>query len=83
MIKPEKHFDLQLCPLNIATHLLSALRTQGAIPLVELDEHISERLGADARPNFVPAMNLLFVLGLIRYDETSDVVVFQFGRVRQ
>jgi len=43
--------------------------------LIELDDLVSTSLGASARRNFLPALNLLFLLGLLEYDVNSDVII--------
>jgi hypothetical protein len=79
MIKPAKHMDVNTCVLSVAASILLELQRTTAIPLNELDETIQSRINSMARLNFIPALNLLFLLGGIDYDEEADAIVYQTG----
>ena len=46
-----------------------------ALPLPELEERVLSEAGDDARLNLVPALNVLFLLGRIDYDDDADAIV--------
>ena len=77
MIRPAKHMDVNTCVLSVAASILSELQRTTAIPLDELDETIQTRISSIARLNFIPALNLLFLLGGIEYDDEADAIVYQ------
>ncbi len=79
MIRPTKHMDLNICTLSIAASILSVLQQNNAIPLEELDETIQTRVGSKAQANFIPALNLLYLLGKVEYDDENDAIVYQTG----
>lgn len=81
MIRPAKHVDLNTCVLSVSAAILSELQRAKAIPLDELDEVIQTRIDATARFNFIPALNLLFLLGSVDYDQDSDAIVYQTGKI--
>jgi hypothetical protein len=60
--------------LQIASLIILELKDVEAIPLPELDEKIQDRVGEEARINFLPALDFLFLTGKIDYDVDSDAV---------
>jgi hypothetical protein len=77
MIRPTKHIDLSTCLISVVSVILSELRRTKSIPLEELDDVIQSRINTTARLNYIPALNLLFLLGSIDYDEKGDAIVYQ------
>ena len=76
MIQPTKYMSVQNCSLRVAATILSHIRRLIAVPLVEIDDLVSRKLGDAARVNIQSAINLLFLCGVIRYDEMSDTLVY-------
>jgi len=77
MIRPAKHMALNTCVLSVVASILSELQRNKAIPLGELDETVQTRINSTARLNFLPALNLLFLLGSVDYDDDADAIVYQ------
>ncbi len=75
MLRATKYLDLKTCVLRLAAVALAHLSRAGALPLPELEERVLGEAGEDARVNLVPALNLLFVLGCVDYDEDADAIV--------
>ena len=75
MIRPSKYLDLKTCTLRVASVVISALHETSPLPLPELDETVQSRLGEEARFNFVPALNFLYLVGAIDYNAHADAVV--------
>jgi hypothetical protein len=75
MIRASKYMDLDKCVLNVAACIISLLKIDPEISLSDLDETIQTRLGEDARFNFFPAINFLYLLGKLDYSETSDKII--------
>jgi hypothetical protein len=75
VIRPAKYLDLNTSVLRIAAEVLVQLQRTHAIPLAELDESLQSRIGEAVRLNFVPALNLLFLLGALDYDDDADALV--------
>lgn len=75
MIRPVKYLDLSASVLNVAAFILRELRQSGALPLGELNEVVTTRLGEATRFSFSPALNFLFLLGKLNYDQDADVIV--------
>lgn len=78
MIRPVKYFDLNSCVLNVAAFVLKELRQSGAMPLGELNEIVTTRLGEGVRFSFIPALSFLFLLGKLNYDQDVDAVIPTF-----
>jgi hypothetical protein len=75
MIRPTKYLDLRVCVIRLATLMLSELSAARALPLPELEARVLDEAGDSARLNLVPALNLLFLLGRVDYDDEADAVV--------
>jgi hypothetical protein len=75
MIRPAKYLDLNTSVLNVAGFILNELHQSGALPLSELNEVIRTRLGESTRFSFSSALNFLFLLGKLNYDQETDVIV--------
>ena len=76
MIRPTKYMNLQTNLLSISAEILAELMKVNIISLQELDEVIQDRLGERVRTYFVPAINFLFLLGRVDYDNDSDAVFY-------
>jgi hypothetical protein len=74
MIRPTKHIDLSSCVLRVASTILENLQDIEAARLDELDGIIRQRIGENARFNFLEALSFLFLLGAVEYDIASDAV---------
>jgi hypothetical protein len=71
MIRPSKHAHPDLTVMSVAYVILARLtakRTENYSDLVAL----VEKQTASSKTLFLPALNLLFMLGLIRYLPKSD-----------
>lgn len=71
MIRPSKHAHPDLTVMSVAFVILERLkkkRTETYTDLVSLVEKRTE----NAKTLFLPALNLLFMLGLIRYLPKAD-----------
>ena len=74
MITPTKNLDLNVCPLRVAAALLGELRQFGMLPVDECESRVQAAVGDDARFTFLPALNILFLVGLIGYVSASDMI---------
>lgn len=76
MIRPEKYMRLGQCPLNVGATILGEIRQVLAVPPSQLEGLVASRLGDAALANFQNAINILYLLGLIDYDDQNDVFFF-------
>lgn len=63
--------------LNISAEVLSDLLKTHIISLQELDEQIQARLGEKVRTNFISALDFLYLLGCLDYDNNVDAVYLE------
>ena len=76
MIRPTKYMSLPQCALRVAAVLLGELRSLFALPLPDVEPLIRNHMGDEARANIPVALNVLFLLGLVDYQDTSDSLVY-------
>ena len=72
MIKPDRHTNPKYSILNISTVILSELNVFYSIQYDNLLNKITETLGDEAKMNFPYALNFLFLLGKLNYEQTTD-----------
>ena len=80
MIRPTKYLDLKTCVLRISAIILAELHQSHVKRLDELDVVIRREAGDNARFNFIPALNFLFLLGEIEYDPDADAIFLMYRR---
>lgn len=73
MIQPQKHLNLNICVLRISALVLAHLRRQRVEKFPTLLEKTKAVVGADAEILFLPAVNLLFLLGRLAYHPHTDI----------
>ena len=73
MIRPQKHLNLNVCVLRISALALAHLRRQRVEKFTTLLETMKVAAGPDAEILFLPAVNLLFLLGRLVYHPHTDI----------
>lgn len=71
MIRPSKHAHPDLTVMSVATVILERLKTKRTETYTDL-VILVEKCTKNAKTLFLPALNLLFMLGLIRYLPKAD-----------
>jgi hypothetical protein len=71
MLRPGKHSDPDQTVVAAATTLLRALRRKRMVSFDELKEAL-ERASQSPEALFLPAVNFLFLVGLVEYRPTVD-----------
>jgi hypothetical protein len=71
MLRPTKHSDPNKTVLPIAAILLKRLRRYRTETFTDLRGHLRAK-APHLDPLFVPALNLLFLLGLVAYHRKTD-----------
>jgi len=71
MIRPNKHSHPDKTLVSASTVLLKRLRKNRSESFDELRQHLVKR-ESDAAGLFLPAVNLLFMLGLVEYRKKND-----------
>lgn len=71
MIRPSKHAHPDLTVMSVATVILERLKAKRTETYADLVALVEKRT-KNAKTLFLPALNLLFMLGLIRYLPKAD-----------
>ena len=71
MLLPRKHLDPNTCTLRIVALALAELLKRRAVKYDDLRSTMVRRAGADAELAFLPAMEVLFLLGRVEYRENT------------
>jgi hypothetical protein len=72
MITPDKYLNLKFSPINVGAIVIQELQKVRVMPFTELDTRISNILGEEARYSLHYALNFLFLIDKIRYEESLD-----------
>ena len=76
ILKPEKYTKLEVSVLSVVTEILRIARS-GVIRYDELLKRVVERKGQEAKENFLPSLNFLFLLGKVKYYKEDDILEFK------
>jgi hypothetical protein len=74
MLQPTKYLDINTCVIRIASIIVTELTQFRALRLSELDDKTRQITGESGKINFLPALNFLFLTGIIDYDGVTDSV---------
>lgn len=72
MIKPDRHTNLKYSIINISSVILSELNAFYAVKYDVLMQKVLIALGDDAKINFPYALNFLYLMDKISYEQTTD-----------
>jgi len=72
MIRPDRHTHLDYSVINISSFILKELNAHYAINYDTLLAKVTDTLGSQARENYPYAVNFLFLLGKLRYEQVTD-----------
>jgi len=68
MITPDKYFDLKYSVVNVSASIIKALQKINVLTYDELEIEVCRSLGQDSRNIFPYALNFLFLLNKIEYN---------------
>lgn len=72
MIRPDRHTNIDYSVINIGAFVLKQLNVFYDISYDELLDKVIDTLGEQARENYPYALNFLFLLGKLKYNQVSD-----------
>lgn len=72
MIKPDRHTNPKFSILNISAIILSELNKFYSVQYDVLLNKVVNILGEEAQMNFPYALNFLYLLGKLNYEQTTD-----------
>ena len=70
MITPDKYFDLKNSVINVSASIIRALQKINVLTYDELEMEINKTLGEDSKHIFLYALNFLFLLNKIEYNNS-------------
>lgn len=72
MIRPDRHTNPKFSVITISSIILSELNAFYAVQYDILLTKVCKILGEEAKINFPYALNFLFLMGKLNYEQTSD-----------
>lgn len=72
MIKPNRHTNPDYSVINISAYIIKLLKAQYNIEYDKLLQKVVNQLGEKAKVNYPYALNFLFILDKIKYQELTD-----------
>ncbi len=72
MIRPDRHTNIDYSVINIGAFVLKQLNVFYDISYDELLDKVIDTLGEQARENYPYALNFLFLIGKLKYNQVSD-----------
>lgn len=72
MIKPNKFLDLESCVINISGEITKILLKYNSIKYDKLYDILKDKYNEGFEYNFLPAIDFLFLLGVIEYSPSTD-----------
>lgn len=76
MIKPDRHTNPDYSVINISAFILKQIKSQYNIEYDKLLEKVIKELGEKAKENYPYALNFLFLLGKLNYQQQTDTFTF-------
>ncbi len=77
MILPHKYLNLEFAPLRVAAIAIQIMRIEPVISVRDLQLRVEDRIGPGAKFSLRPALNVLFLMGLVEYDLESDSLLLE------
>ena len=72
MIRPDRHTNLDYSVVNIGAFILRELNAFYDVSYDDLLEKVVDTLGDQAKENYPYALNFLFILGKVKYQQVTD-----------
>lgn len=72
MIRPDRHTNPTFSMLNITAIILAELNSFYSVQYDVLLERVTNILGDEAKINFPYALNFLFLIDKLNYEQTTD-----------
>ena len=72
MIRPDRHTNPDFSVINISALILKQLNAFYAISYDSLLKKVIDALGEESKENYPYALNFLFILGKLNYQQETD-----------
>ncbi|MCY0150703.1 hypothetical protein OEG84_24125 [Hoeflea sp. G2-23] len=76
-LTPKKHLNLDTSLLRVFSLVLKELQKRGVCEFEKLRGVVIRRVGADGELSFLPALDLLFLLGKAEYHLKNDTLEYK------
>ncbi|MBN9033860.1 ABC-three component system middle component 8 [Shinella zoogloeoides] len=77
MLTPRKHLNLDTSLLRVLSLILRELQKRGVCEFDKLRAFVIRRVGPDGELSFLPALDLLFLLGRAEYHLKNDTLEYK------
>lgn len=77
MLTPKKHLKMDTSVLRVFSLILRELQKRSVVEMDKLRAYIIRRVGPDGELAFMPAIDLLFLLGRVEYHLKNDTVEYK------
>jgi len=76
MIAPIKYMDLDLSVVRVSSIIIKLFEKNRIMEYSEVLEHLVGKVGEEVKHVFVPALDFLYLLGMIDYHLQTDSLEF-------
>ena len=77
MLTPRKHLNLDTSLLRVFSLILREMQKRGVWEFEKLRSFVIRRIGPDAEMSFLPALDLLYLLGRAEYHLKNDTIEYR------
>jgi ABC-3C biological conflict system middle component len=77
MLTPRKHLDLDTSVLRVSSLMLREMQKRGVWEFDKLRTFVLRRVGPDGELAFLPALDLLYLLGRADYHLKNDTIEYK------
>lgn len=81
MIKPTRYMNMNLSVIRVSSEIIELLIKSPIMKFDEILASLEQIIGNEVRFVFIPAIDFLYLLGIIDYHEESDVFELVSGKV--
>lgn len=76
MLRPTKYTNPNISILAISAELLKLGKSTNSYSYPDLLDKVVARKGIEAKSMFLPALNFLFLVGKVQYEQKGDIITF-------
>lgn len=76
MITPTKYMDLDLSVIRVSSVIIKLFGKNRVMEYGEVLEYLVGKIGEDVKHIFVPTLDFLYLLGMIKYHLQTDSLEF-------
>lgn len=77
MLTPRKHMNLDVSVLRVSALMLREIKKRGVMEFEKLRSFVIRRVGQDGELAFLPALDLLYLLGKADFHLKNDTIEYK------